>query len=313
MSVQRTPTKMSPPKAGSQPDLTKLKDVDSQYNVVQRKRKQPDYDSSIKEDLAKFRNEVLSILASFSTEQNKSMQVMQRELTASINDQVSAITSLSEKILEDYTLMKSDVNELKERMSSVEIKCTTMSSATENLPEAIETIKSLTTENNNIKQYALMNNIEISGIPFVKGENLTSILHKICSKVGYTLLDTDVDTIHRVRRFFSTQSDSQTKLRPPAIIVKFTQRMRKDGLLAAVRARRGLTTADIELPGPAMNLFLSDHLTPNNKLLLKLTREFKKEHNYAYVWTRDCKIFLRKNEHCKTVLITDASVLKRLN
>lgn len=102
MSVQRTPTKMSPPKAGSQPDLTKLKDVDSQYNVVQRKRKQPDYDLSIKEDLAKFRNEVLSILASFSTEQNKSMQVMQRELTASINNQMSAITSLSEKILEDH-------------------------------------------------------------------------------------------------------------------------------------------------------------------------------------------------------------------
>ncbi|KAL4705944.1 hypothetical protein ACJJTC_018782 [Scirpophaga incertulas] len=84
-----------------------------------------------------------------------------------------------------------------------------------------------------------LNNLEISGIPISKGENLNTILHTVCNKVGFTLKETDIDTIHRVRRFSSGNDAKQRDSRPPAIIVSFTQRRRKDELLACVPRAAG--------------------------------------------------------------------------
>lgn len=314
MIVSHSPPKTVLPRGGSQPDLSKLKESkecgDPPHNVTLRKRKQPEHDCSIKQDLAEFRKEILSTLTTFSAAQNESLQVMHCELVADIKNQISSVTSLTEKMLEEQTQMKCDLSDLRERVSSVEVKSSCLEGAVDCLTELKETVKNLAVENNNIKQFALLNNIEISGVPFVKGENLFSILRNICLKIGYTLQDTDIDMIHRVRRFQT--DESQTSVRPPAIIVKLTQRKRKNELLAAVRARRGLTTVDIELPGPASNLYLSDHLTPANKLLLKRARQFKIEHNYTYCWTRDCKIFIRKTEKSRVVHVADDSALRFL-
>jgi hypothetical protein len=301
------------PKGGSQPDLSKLRDDgDLQHNVALRKRKQPEHDCCIKQDLADFRNEILLTLKTFCTAQNESMQAMQRELVADIKNQINSVTSLTEKILEDQCQMKSEISGLKDRLSSIEVKSNCLEGAADSLAEMKATVNNLITENNSIKQFALLNNVEVSGVPYVKGENLLTILRDICVKVGYSLLETDIDMIHRVRRFQTEQRDSHASMRPPAIIVKFTQRKRKDELLAAARARRGITTADIQLPGPASTLYLNDHLTPANKLLLKRARQIKTEHNYTYLWTRDCKIFIRKNEGSKVIHIADDSALLRL-
>ena len=177
---------------------------------------------------------------------------------------------------------------------------------------ANKTIEALQIENNAAKQFSFLNNIEISGVPFSKGENLNTILRNICSRVGFTLSDSDVNTIHRVRRFHSDNNNSEKLVRPPAIIVHFTRRIRKDELLAAVRARRGITTADINLPGAATALYLSDHLTPVNKLLLKRARQLKNEKNYSYLWIRDCKIFIRKNQESKVFLINSEADLNKI-
>lgn len=299
---------------GSQPDLSKMDVHEPQHISFLRKRKQPEHEHecSIKEDLAAFRKEMMSILTSSSNIHNENLQSMRRDIVADIKVEINSVKELAEKMSKEQDRMKSELTELNNRILSVEEQGTSFSAAADSVNKVKETIEGLVAENNSLKQFALLNNIEISGVPLTKGENLNTIFRNICSKVGYTLLDTDVDTIHRVRRFQALHSNSQTNIRPPAIIVKFTQRRRKDELLAAVRARRGLTTADIELSGPASTLYLSDHLTPSNKLLLKLARQFKTEHDYQYLWTRDCKIFLRKNEKCKVIHIVSESVLKNL-
>lgn len=60
------------------------------------------------------------------------------------------------------------------------------------------------------------------------------------------------------------------------IIVKFAQRLCKDVFITAVRSRRcGLTTAHIDFSGPSRNTHthVSNHLTPQNKQLLKRARQ----------------------------------------
>ncbi|KAI8424353.1 hypothetical protein MSG28_002892, partial [Choristoneura fumiferana] len=215
---------------------------------------------------------------------------MQTDITVLSNNSDEMRAELSE--LQSETVgLRSENQQLRKIISECDYK--------KGLNDAKETIERLSKENNDSKQFSMMNNLEISGIPYNKGENLLTILHSMSVKVGFTMQGSDVDTIHRVRRYQSNVTGSQKAVRPPAIIVRFTQRKRKDEFLSAIRARRGITTADIELPGPASNVYVSDHLTPENKLLLKRARQIKIDLQYTYLWTRDCKIQMRKRDNSK--------------
>ncbi|KAI8420564.1 hypothetical protein MSG28_009023 [Choristoneura fumiferana] len=285
----------TPPKSGSQPDLPTYVDQDA-HQITMRKRKQQGHEYDIKLELSEFRNDIMSLLTNFTTSQNEKFIAMREDIRSEIKDQLRVMTSLSESVLEVQSQVKTSLSEFENRITLTEKKVATMTTLSKSLDEAHETIKRLVTENDSNKQFSMMNNLEISGIPYAKGENLLTVLRNISTKVGYSLGDSDVDVIHRVRRFHSDQSETQKNNRPPAVIVRFTQRRRKNELLAAVRARRGLTTADIGLPGPAATVYVGDHLTPANKLLLKQARQLRLQHNYTFLWIRDCKIFIRKTE-----------------
>ncbi|XP_026746089.1 uncharacterized protein LOC113507431 [Trichoplusia ni] len=273
------------PMGGSQPDLSTIFTNDPQ--VTLRKRKIQDHSCEIGQQLSDFRKDIVSLLSTFTTTHNDNLQKMRQDITSDIKEQINRVASLSESLVEEQNIIKADLSALKDRLNTAEKEVLVLSDTSKVYKDADKSIKSLIKECNNAKQFSMLNNLEISGIPFTKGENLYSILRDLCLRVGFALLESDVDTIHRVRRFGSNDESSQV-LRPPAIIVRFTQRKRKNELLAAVRARRGLTTAEIGLPGVAVTVYVGDHLTPANKLLLKQARELKAELQYTYLWIRDC-------------------------
>lgn len=198
-----------------------------------------------------------------------------------------------------------------DRLSLLEDKSTLLPRLQSDLDKATTIISTLQQECEAREQYSRINNVEISGLPFKKGENLISILENIYATVGLKLEVQNIDNVQRVRRFHTVPSeaggdndfDRSSNVREPAVIVKFTRRIYKDELLSAVRARRGITTSSIGLPGPAVNLYLGDHLTPASKMLLKQARELKKENKIAYLWIRDCKILARKTETSQVMVI----------
>ncbi|KAL0883351.1 hypothetical protein ABMA27_016758 [Loxostege sticticalis] len=221
----------------------------------------------------------------------------------------TGIRSLNERFCE----MESRFSAIEDRLTANESKMSLVTKLQVNLDAAKETISTLQYENNKNNQFSRINNVEISGVPLSSGENLVTIIQTICSKVGTPFDERDVDTIQRVRRFEMNDGNNRSSTsRPPAIVVKFVRRMCKDKLLAAVRTRRGLTTADIGISGPSSNIYVSDHLTPQNKLLLRRAREMKSELQYSYLWIRDCKILMRKNDHSKVILIANESDLSKL-
>lgn len=211
-----------------------------------------------------------------------------------------------------WTEMEARFSGIEDRLITAEGKLKALSSLQKDLTQAQETMVELRFQNNTQDQFSRQNNVEISGIPSTSGENLYSLLNNLCTVVGYKLSDTDIDTIHRVRPYRTDYEHGKQPIRHPSIIVRFTQRRRKEQLIAAVRARRGLTTADIGMQGRAFNLYVGDHLTPTNKLLLKRVRELKMEKNYTYVWVKDCKIFIRKNDSSNIIRILKESDLLKI-
>lgn len=257
-------------------------------------------------------------LTSSTSTTEVNISVILKELRAFRSDFVGMrsdmqrVTDSIQEINKKFGEMESRFSDIEDRLMINESKAALMPKLRQDLDSAKDSISALENELQQRDQLARMNNVEISGIPIATGENLSTLLRAISNKVGYSLDDRDVDGVTRVRRFEASSASVESSVsRPPAIIVKFARRLCKDKFLAAVRSRRGLTTADVDLSGPSLNVYVSDHLTPRNKQLLKRARQIKAELNYSYLWVRDCKILMRKNERSKVVVIkNDADISK---
>lgn len=212
--------------------------------------------------------------------------------------------------------MESRFCKLESRVTIVEEKnSTVISKLQHDLAAANLVIATLQCDKERSEQFSRLNNLEISGVPVASGENLHTILNLVCVKVGVSLDERDVDRIHRVRRFDAAANSAAGQQQPsrhPAIIVRFTRRVCKDRVLAAMRARRVLTSADLGLSGPTSNIYMGDHLTPANKLLLRRARELKTVLGYQYLWIRDGKILMRKSDKSKVILIAKSEDLEKL-
>ncbi|XP_063530724.1 uncharacterized protein LOC134741761 [Cydia strobilella] len=256
--------------------------------------------------------------------------------------QEASLSTILHELRETRSDLKNEISEVKNDVRDVHDKLATFDQRLLNLEslkvehdglskqvqEMTSTISELRCQISQKEQHDRINNIEISGIPFKKNENLNNLLHAICTKVGFTLLSGDVDTIHRVRRFKdskpgpkqTTKNDGGADTSQhvphtniPNIIVRFTQRRRKNELMSAVRAWRGLTTADLDFDGPARTVYISEHLSPENKLLLRKVRAISKECGYKHVFVRECKILVIKKDDQKPVLISKESDLSKIS
>lgn len=114
---------------------------------------------------------------------------------------------------------------------------------------------------------------------------------KIASCIGIHILPTDIEFAHRVQP--RRPSAGNTKAR--AIVARFKQRSSKDAIVAAARRHKTLTTQIVGLDGDT-KIYINEHLTKENKILLKSCKIKAKEINYKYVWTKNCTIYIRKNE-----------------
>lgn len=94
------------------------------------------------------------------------------------------------------------------------------------------------------------------------------------------------------------------------IIVRFVRRSKRNVVLAKSRKTKVNSTALGFQPG--IPVFVKEHLTQQNKRLLGLTVQKKKEAQWKFVWTADCKIFARKHEKSPAIRIAVPADLEKI-
>lgn len=158
-----------------------------------------------------------------------------------------------------------------------------------------QTIAELKLELNDRDQELLCNDIEIAGIPEEKNENSTHIIMTVATKLGVTLDERDVVSAERAGAARRAESDGQAA-RPRPLVVRLARRVQRDELLNAARVRRNVTTAGLGLASTECRFYVNERLTRVNRSLFYKARTESQRANWKYVWTRDGKIFTRK-EH----------------
>ncbi|CAG4970734.1 unnamed protein product [Parnassius apollo] len=159
------------------------------------------------------------------------------------------------------------MREIETRISALKNKNSQIASSS-NTSALQDTITELKVQLNNRDQELLSNDVEISSITELGGENLMSTVTVLSTKLGITLDKRDIFNVERVglarrnRVEGSTCDDDLSSMRPHIIIaVRFTRRATRGEWLCAARVRRNLSTKDIDVTGKPSSIYINERLT----------------------------------------------------
>lgn len=190
------------------------------------------------------------------------------------------------------------------------------------LKEVLKTIKELKNENNLLKeknqvlnnelsalskrvnmleQNSISNYIEIIGIPEVKKENCIKIVESIAEK-----LDQKV-TVNKAYRIISKFQNKSSK-----IVAEISSLDQKKKIMEASKKIK-MNASSVNKNWGETGIYINNYLTKYNSELFYNTRNFAKENDYKFVWFKDSKIFIKKNEEARVFIIYDKSDLLNIH
>lgn len=218
------------------------------------------------------------------------------ESVKAIQSELAELKTIRQEVYEMKSSFESYGQEIKglaSKVSVLEDEIESMKNTKEvivNLQDRITQLENRQSEN---EQRSRMNNIEIKGVPISKDEDLFAIMAKIGEVIDFHVQKEQINYIARV----PTRNDKLNK----NIICSVHNSYLKNDFIAAARKYKKLNAGDLGLQGNN-RVYINDHLTLENKLLLNRTKAQAKERGFEHVWVRGCKILVRKNttspKHC---------------
>ncbi|XP_026328024.1 uncharacterized protein LOC113239747 [Hyposmocoma kahamanoa] len=142
---------------------------------------------------------------------------------------------------------------------------------------------------NDRDQVLLLNEVELSGVPEENGENPIHIALACAAKLGMQLDEREVVSCAR-----TGAPRREVGARPRPLALRLTRRDTRDVLLRGARVRRHLTTEDLGLKSEPRPFYINERLTSINRRLFYLVRQTAGRLQWKYVWTRDGRIYVRR-------------------
>ena len=142
--------------------------------------------------------------------------------------------------------------------------------------------------------------LEITGIPVVPNDSPALLVKEMSEIMGVNLNENDISIAHRL---------PPTKKVKDRLIVKFTRREKRDEIYSKRKNLKSKRTKDLPSvvcePESAVvshkaQIHVNESLTPYRKRLLGRILQFKRDHNYKFIWTANGKIMLKKTESSTT-------------
>ena len=149
-----------------------------------------------------------------------------------------------------------------------------------------------------LEQYARRDCLEITGIPVVPNDSPALLVKEMSEIMGVN--ENDISIAHRL---------PPTKKVKDRLIVKFTRREKRDEIYSKRKNLKSKRTKDLPsvvceqesaVVSHKAQIHVNESLTPYRKRLLNRILQFKRDHNYKFIWTANGKIMLKKTESSTT-------------
>lgn len=219
-----------------------------------------------------------------------------KEEIKDVKHSMNFISEQYEEFMREHKAAKATIKELQEQNLSLR-----------------SSLDNLNNRMNLMEQHNRSNNIEIQCVPEKNNENLLNIVSNLCTVVGSNVTVEHVVNVTRIAKLNTATS------RPRSIIVQFNTPKIRDSLLADVikfnksNHDNKLNSVHIGFEGQKSPIFVTEHLSPFNKSLHAAARMKAKDKCYKFVWIRNGKIYMRKDENSEKKYIRDMETIEKLN
>lgn len=228
-----------------------------------------------------FRDSIVGIMEKWFAVQDEKLS----KILNDFDDVRKSVQYLSNK----YDELSKETDSILNRITTTEKRCSDLESQTKQIVKLENKIEEM-------EQHSRQCNIELCNLPERKGENLVAIVESIGVAIKQTIGAKDIVAVHRVRH----ASDNN---RPKNIVVKFTSRIIRDNILSAFRLAKGLHSSKLGIAGEERQIYMNEHLTLRNKMLLRDTKEAAKKYNFRFVWVKNGTVLAREKESSPVLVV----------
>ena len=237
------------------------------------------------------------------------------EKVASLEETVAKLATTIELVRKQSVENTAEIRTVKDSTISLTNRTTTNEEAIENIlnDDNIESLEKelfkVKSDINNIEQYLRINNIEVVGLPLVddpndrerdaKNEKLLVDTLNTLDGLDRQLTVEDIDISHPVP---SNRRDNKT-----VFIARLISRKRKNEIISAKKSQ-----ANHNFKFRNRDIFINEHLSPENRTLFAQASERKRLLNYKFLWTKNGVTHLRKEENSAIITIKCEKDLENL-
>lgn len=234
-----------------------------------------------------------------------------RETLKSIQSEVKDIKTILERLTnveEELKDVKTTVEFISEQYDTLIENNRNHETKIKNLEKELQSLKNENKEKEeilsrlyNMEQYQRNRNVEIHGIKEQPNEDCLLLIEKIAEEMNIEVTKNDVDIAHRLKK-----RNSKTSI----LLAQFKTRQARDLFLK----KRNLVILNRNIPGTEIGskIYINENMTTYNKNLMQLTKVKAREQNYKYIWFRNGKILVKKNDNERTIIVTHKEDLRKI-
>lgn len=195
-------------------------------------------------------------------------------------------------------------SDLEARIEAVETKLKDLESI-KNLISGLQLrINVLEERNHQAEQKERISNLELHGVVEHPNENLSALMVQVGTIVGVPVLPQDIAWVGRV--------GLSNKSKPRIILAKFYNLETKNAILRASRKRKGIKMQELGYADDRRTVYVNENLTAYYRNLYQDARKLKPQ-KFEFVWTYNCRIYVRKTKEDKPIPVTSKNQLPFLN
>ncbi|CAH0405283.1 unnamed protein product [Chilo suppressalis] len=281
--------------------LTHCKQRDSKRRRIAEEQVEPeraDFRAIIREELRDFMN-------TMQIQQNSRLDIIEKYISE-IKSQNDLIHSNNLDIEKSIEFLNHKLDELQNTINRLETERKQISSQIINIGDKCDTLERLSRKTS----------IQIRNVPKQKGETkekLFEMIKKLSTTLTIEIEKTEIRDKYRI--------PAKTEGANSVIIAEFSSTLIKESILAAAKTHNlnskkykteQLNSAHLGLEGHKEEIYLSEHLTAQASRLYFLARDFRKTMDYAYCWTSNGLVYLRKKQGAPYILVKNEAQLHQM-
>lgn len=210
--------------------------------------------------------------------------------------------SLSNNITSLKSDIKADINTLRNDLKILNVKNAKLHKQQILFDEKISHLNSKMRE---YEQVSHANRVRLTNIPYSDKENIFSVIKTIGDFIECSVTEADFDFLYRlkVNRF----------LQSPPIIIKFVRKELKIKFFNLFWAKRELVNTNLfsDKTISPMRIYISEDLGRETYRLFRRGKELQREGKIKSIWTRQGRIFIKKEEGSQPTLVRNEEVLTK--